>query len=117
MCGYDVRLGSRELGLEAAHIKWHQAGGPDAEVNGLALCALHHKLFDYGAYSVSLRREVQVSELAHGTTGFGEWLVAFHGRPLRQPQSLRYAPEEQFIDWHQREVFRGPARHGESPAT
>ena len=55
VCGYDVRLGSRELGLEAAHIKWHQAGGPDSEVNGLALCALHHKLFDRGAFSVTLR--------------------------------------------------------------
>ena len=43
VCGYDVRLGNRELGLGAAHIKRHEAGGPDSEVNGLALCALHHK--------------------------------------------------------------------------
>ena len=52
MCGYDVRLGNRELGLEVRHIKWHQAGGPDTEVNGLALCVLHHKLFDCGAYGM-----------------------------------------------------------------
>jgi putative restriction endonuclease len=25
------------VALEAAHIKWHQAGGPDEESNGLAL--------------------------------------------------------------------------------
>lgn len=48
VCGFDVRMGHYPVGLEAAHIKWHQAGGPDIEVNGLALCALHHKLFDRG---------------------------------------------------------------------
>lgn len=46
VCGFDVRLGLQPVALEAAHIKWRQAGGPDLEVNGLALCSLHHKLFD-----------------------------------------------------------------------
>ena len=44
VCGFDVRLGTVPVALEAAHIKWHQAGGPDEERNGLALCTLHHKL-------------------------------------------------------------------------
>ena len=110
-----MRLGNRELGLEAAHIKWHQAGGPDIEVNGLALCVLHHKLFDRGAYSMTLGRTVQVSQLAHGTRGFTEWLLTFHGQRLRQPRSQRYLPEEEFSAWLRREVFRGPGR--ETPAT
>src|SRR5262245_45412194 len=38
ICGYDVRLGAQFIGLEAAHIKWFQAGGPDAVPNGLSLC-------------------------------------------------------------------------------
>ena len=49
VCGLDVRLGSVSIILEAAHIKWHQAGGPDEESNGLALGVLHHKAFDLGA--------------------------------------------------------------------
>ena len=52
VCGFDVRIGNTLVGLEAAHIKWHQAGGPDTEVNGVALCSLHHKLFDRGAFTV-----------------------------------------------------------------
>lgn len=111
VCGYDVRLANRELGLEAAHIKWHQAGGPDIEANGLALCVLHHKLFDHGALGVSLEHEVRVSELVHGTKGFGEWLLAYHGQPLCEPKSPEYRPREDFVRWHQSEVFRGPARH------
>jgi predicted restriction endonuclease len=27
--------------------------GPDAEINGLALCTLHHKLFDRGAFTLA----------------------------------------------------------------
>ena len=50
VCEYDLRLAGQVVGLEAAHIKWFQAGGPDVEPNGLALCALHHKLFDLGAF-------------------------------------------------------------------
>jgi len=52
ICGFDVRLGSIQLGLDAAHIMWHQAGGPDVLQNGLALCTLHHKLFDRGAFTL-----------------------------------------------------------------
>ena len=49
VCDFDVRLGNELIGLEAAHIKWHAAGGPDEVANGLALCGLHHKAFDRGA--------------------------------------------------------------------
>lgn len=48
VCDFDARLGHAPLAIEAAHIKWHQAGGPDRLSNGLGLCALHHKLFDRG---------------------------------------------------------------------
>ena len=37
VCGFNVRVGHALVALEAAHIKWHQAGGPDSEENGLAL--------------------------------------------------------------------------------
>ena len=70
VCGFDVRLGLQPVALEAAHIKWRQAGGPDLEVNGLALCSLHHKLFDRGAFTLSSDLEIFVSDDAHGTEGF-----------------------------------------------
>jgi HNH endonuclease len=50
VCGFDVRLGSVSIALDAAHIRWHQAGGADLEKNGLALCVLHHKTFDLGLH-------------------------------------------------------------------
>ncbi len=110
VCGYGVWLEEQLVGIEAAHIRWHQAGGPDTESNGLAMCALHHKLFDRGVFSVDFRRRVIVSELVHGVEGVEEWLLRFHGAPLRRPVRAEFRPADRFIGWHQKQVFRGPGR-------
>ena len=91
VCGFDVRLGSVSIALDAAHIRWHQAGGPDEEANGLALCVLHHKTFDPGAFTV-FGGVVLVSDRAHGTSGFQETLMAYHGGPVREPQRPDWRP-------------------------
>jgi len=111
VCGFNVRVGHTLVGLEAAHIKWHQAGGPDTEENGIALCALHHKLFDRGAFTVSEDMTVQVSDRAHGTIGFQEWLLDYHGKSLKRPQRPVFYPEPEFVNWHVREVFQGESRY------
>ena len=53
ICDFDVRLDDDLLGLDAAHIKWHAAGGPDRVPNGLALCKLHHHALDRGAIGLN----------------------------------------------------------------
>jgi putative restriction endonuclease len=111
VCGFDVRLGSVSVGLDAAHILWHQAGGPDREGNGLALCVLHHKLFDLGAFTVNADGRLLVSDQANGTEGFQEALLRHHGRPVRQAQRPEWCPEAGFLKWHLHEVFKGAARH------
>ncbi|HSR51063.1 MAG TPA: HNH endonuclease, partial [Acidobacteriota bacterium] len=70
VCGLDIRIGAATLAIEAVHIKWHQAGGPDTERNGLALCALHHKVFDLGAFTLNEDHCILVSERVTGSTGF-----------------------------------------------
>jgi putative restriction endonuclease len=111
VCGFDVRLGSVSIALDAAHIKWHQAGGPDREGNGLALCVLHHKVFDLGAFTLSAEGVLLVSDQAHGSAGFEEALLRHHGKGVRAPQRPELKPEAAFLDWHGREVFKGAARH------
>lgn len=110
VCGFSTRLGHTLVGVDAAHVKWHQAGGPDDVLNGLALCALHHRLLDRGAFTVTLGGSVRIAEEAHGGEGFEAWLLRFHGRPLRTPTSREHRVAEPFVEWHHREVFRGPAR-------
>ena len=110
VCGFDVKLGDTPIALDACHIKWQKAGGPDEAVNGLALCVMHHKLFDRGAYTLSKRLEILVSDDAHGTKGFQEWLMDFHGQKINFPQRRTYYPEMDFIGWHVKEVFQGDYR-------
>ena len=110
LCACEIKLDGRDVGLEAAHIQWHQARGPSTVQNGLALCILHHKLFDRGAFSLTPGLEVEISQHVHGGTGFEEWLLRFHGREIRRPFSPRQAPESKYVLWHRREVFRTPGR-------
>ena len=110
VCGFDVRLGTVSIALDAAHIRWHQARGPETEDNGLALCVLHHKTFDLGAFTVA-NGVLLVSDQANGTSGFLETLLAHHGKPIRDPQHPDWRPEPRHLDWHARVAFKVEARN------
>lgn len=114
VCGFDVRLGSVTVALDAAHIRWHQADGPDQESNGLALGVLHHKLFDLGAFTLDQGGLLLVSDQVHGSAGFHEVLLRHHGGQVRKPQRPEWAPATEHLEWHGREVFKGEARHREA---
>ncbi len=111
VCGFYVRLEDQLLGLEAAHIKWHAAGGPDTVSNGLALCMFHHKALDVGAMGLEcVDREVRIL-VSSEVSGHGpavRQLLDFRGALLRPPQSESLAPDCGFVAWHRREVFREP---------
>lgn len=111
--GWDLRVGHSLAGLEAAHIKWHIAGGPSTEQNGIALNSLFHKLFDLGVFTLSLAEEVPlvlVSQEANGGDSVRDYLIGRHGRPIREPQNPDWLPLREFITWHHQEVFKAPAR-------
>jgi putative restriction endonuclease len=111
VCGFDLRIGSVSAGLEAAHIQWHNAGGPDVEANGLSLCALHHKLFDLGVFTLEAQslRIVFSRHAIAGSRGLdGE--LKHHGQPLLRPQSPDLLPGASFIAWNHRNIFKTPAR-------
>ena len=48
-CGYSGSLRGMPVGIDAAHVQMRSHRGPDRIDNGLALCVLHHRLFDRGA--------------------------------------------------------------------
>lgn len=110
VCGYDLKLGLSNLALEAAHIKWHQAGGPDSVDNGLALCTIHHKALDRGAIGIDEDKRVLVSAELHGQRWLQELFEAFKNKELRKPTRREWSPNSEFIRWHSEQVFRKPAR-------
>ena len=110
VCGMDLRIGNVTIAIEAAHIMWHQAGGPSMESNGIALCSLHHKLFDLGAIAISPDYQVLVSDLVHGGEGFEETLMRHHGARIETPMHREHRPSADFLGWHRKEVFKGVPR-------
>lgn len=111
VCGHDLRLLDQTIGLEAAHIKWFQALGPDVVQNGLALCSLHHKIFDLGAFTVlPENHQIVFSRHLMGGDATKARLLAHHGAALIQPQSKEYFPGPDFLAWHRKQVFKEPGR-------
>ena len=110
VCGYDGRLGPSDLGIEAGHIKWHAAGGPDSADNGLALCAFHHVALDRGAISVDDDLTVQVSQHVVGASQVDLLLLRHAGQPLIGPLRGAPTPNPIFLAWHREHVFRSPLR-------
>lgn len=107
-CGFDGQVGGATVGLEAAHVRWYSYGGPDTADNGLALCSLHHKLFDRGVLGLDLEHRVRVSEAFTARTDVGRQVYDLSGVPLR-PRLGTTLPAAEHVAWHGREVFRGLA--------
>lgn len=101
---------SVSVALDAAHIQWHCAGGPDLELSGLALCPTHHKVFDRGAFTVNADLLILVSEHVADTGRGGDILLRFHGRAMDGSKSPEQKPDPEFLAWHRREVFEEKAR-------
>lgn len=109
-CGYAVQLDNADLGLEAAHIRWFQFGGPDATDNGLACCSIHHQAFDRGAITISDQLKILVSSRVHGSGRLEDLFVKLHDLPLPAPAVRTAVPNRDFLAWHRTEVFRGDPR-------
>lgn len=111
VCGFDLRLGHIPVGLEAAHIQWHNVGGPDITTNGLSLCSLHHKLFDLGAFTLapdSLKVVFSEHALAGSRGLSGE--LQHHGKDLLRPVFAEALPSPVFLHWNWTNVFKKDAR-------
>lgn len=110
-CGYDGQFLREAVGIDAAHVRWWAAEGPDEVANALALCSLHHKLLDRGAMGITQDRRVAVSSHFIGRGSAASSVVlSLVGRPFFRPQRGQPVPHRDHILWHGAEVFRGPAR-------
>lgn len=105
-CGYDGQLVGASVGLDAAHVRWFAFDGPDDLDNGLALCVLHHKLFDLGLLGLDAAFRVLVSATFSARTAAGRAVYGLHGHELH-PRPGTVLPGLVHVAWHTREVFTG----------
>jgi putative restriction endonuclease len=112
-CGYDGRIGTVPVGLEAAHVRWWAFGGSDDVDNGLCLCSLHHKLFDKGAFGLDDGHRILVSQRFVGhSPAAREQVIALAGRQLIGPQPGVCPVAADHRAWHTTQVFHGTSRPG-----
>ena len=109
VCGLDIRLAGQPIAVEAAHIHWLRDAGPWDVRNGLALCVLHHRLFDRGAFTVMRDYRIVCATQVDGV-GSQDALMRFDGQRLQIiPTHIHLRPDGQYLSWHASEVFRAPA--------
>ena len=105
-CGFDGRLAGMAVAVEAAHVRWFTEQGPDDLDNGLALCSLHHKLFDRGVLGLDADLAVTVSQRFSARTSSGRAVYELQGRRLT-PRPGTQPPAVEHVAWHRRQVFQG----------
>ena len=110
VCGFDLRIGVNTSGTHRPAWR-HHVGGPDIEPNGLSLCALHHKLFDLGVFTVEPAEHRVIFSQHAISGGHGmEGEVQFHGRAILAPQQADLLPAPEFLAWNTKDVFKTLAR-------
>ena len=110
-CGYGGSLRGAPVGIDAAHVQMRSHRGPDRIDNGLALCVLHHRLFDRGGLGLDEDLRILVSQ--HMMLLEPEVpvpVMGLVGEPMRLPQPGYDAPATSFVRWHFRNLFIGPQR-------
>ena len=79
--------------------------------NGLALCTVHHKLFDRGVLGAAADGEILVSaDFAAMSEADDLDVTRLIGRGLRSPQSNDQTPGVEHLTWHRTQVFAGEPR-------
>lgn len=93
--------------LQAAHIKPYAESGPNLISNGLLLRSDMHILFDKGYITLNDDLNVEISHRIKEEYENGREYYAYHGKKLlNMPDSQIERPSEQFLQWHQENVFK-----------
>src|SRR5262249_326313 len=108
--------GGATVGIDAAHVRWFAFDGPDELDNGLALCSLHHKLFDFGVLGLDDGHRIRVSSAFTARTPARRPLYHLHApqlqpRPAPPPPPPRRRTAAPTGNAPPRSTARGGARH------
>lgn len=100
VCQFDGRDSHRDrpVGLDAAHVEWHNIGGPDIVANGATLCPTHHRLLDRGMFCWDPKTRLLVP------SSFYQHDSLAAGLPAGRPAPKRLDPLH--LAWQRTNVFR-----------
>ncbi len=93
--------------LEAAHIRPYADSGPHEIPNGLLLRADLHRLLDQGYVTVTRDWRLEVSPRLRTDYENGRSYYPHHGRCIAVPDDPKCRPGEDFLRWHNDNVYLG----------
>lgn len=93
--------------LDAAHIKPYGEGGPNSVTNRILFRQDVHTLFDRGYITVTPEYRLEVSHRIKQEFKNGIEYYAAHGKPIVLPEANHLRPTEEFLTWHNQNVFLG----------
>jgi predicted restriction endonuclease len=105
ICAVAPRLERKLFGLEAAHIRWANAGGPDEVRNGIFLCRMHHHALDRGAIRINESMRLELSPKLTRSPETDLLFARFEGKEIRLPKHASDHPHIAMLRWHWTEVF------------
>jgi putative restriction endonuclease len=91
--------------LDAAHILPYENEGPHEVSNGILLRAGIHRLFDKGYITITPDFRVEVSQRLKTEYKNGKTYYPLHGRHLLMPKNVYEKPSQEFLEWHNENVF------------
>jgi putative restriction endonuclease len=109
VCRIRVMTPEGLTSVEAAHIvPWRHSHNDDPR-NGMALCGLHHWVFDHGLIGVTSEYTIRVSPILLSQDQYVEPLIALEGREIHRPVDRMLWPARAALRWHMDNTFR-PAK-------
>lgn len=106
ICGIRIITPEGRSAAEAAHIiPWSRSYNDDPR-NGVALCGLHHWVFDQGLLTITPSYNVQISPLVDDQPSANHALLAFARQSIQLPNQVHLYPDPIALKWHYEHVYR-----------
>lgn len=106
ICGIRIITPEGRSAAEAAHIiPWSQSYNDDPR-NGVALCGLHHWVFDQGLLTITPIYKVQISPLVDDQPSANQALLVFARQSIQLPTQVHLYPDPVALKWHNQFVYR-----------
>lgn len=104
-CRVRVMTPDGRTAVAAAHIvPWSHSHNDDPR-NGIALCGLHHWLFDRGMVGVAADHHIAVSPVVRSDDNAAEAIVALDQQPMHLPADQILWPARSALRWHMDNIF------------
>ena len=109
VCGIRLITSEGRIVVEAAHIKPWSISHNDDPRNGLALCGLHHWVFDQGLIGITQAYQIKISPEVPRKDRRADALTQLKDQSILLPKEEAFWPSVYALNWHLKEKFRSQA--------